>query len=248
LNQKGGVGKTTVTLGIASAAWSRGVKTLVVDLDAQANATWTLGVEPTLDNWGTGDALGSNRPGSASQMILVSGWGESIWLLPAASDLVDRETEVHRKSAEHRLARALEGVTDDFELVLIDCPPSLGLNTVNGLTAATDALLVVEPTIYGLRGIEPVLDTIERVWERHNDDLQLAGVVLNKLPGVSTDAHLRAAELAQLVGSKTVWNPPIPQRVIVNEAHAARSPIHSYGQRAAELTDIFDAHLRRLLR
>lgn len=247
LNQKGGVGKTTVTLGIASAAWAKGVKTLVVDLDAQANATWTLGVEPAVENWGTGDALLANKAGAAADMIVASGWGDDIWLLPAASDLVQRETDINRRTPEHRLARALEGLDRDFELILIDCPPSLGLNTVNGLVASTHALIVVEPTVFGIRGVTPVLDLIEKVWTEHNDKLEFSGVVLNRVPGVSSDAHEQAASLATLVGSKNVWSPSIPHRVAINEAHAERSPIHAYGRRAGELGEIFDAHLRRLL-
>ncbi len=248
LNQKGGVGKTTVTLGLASAAWSKGVSTLVVDLDAQANATWTLGIEPALENWGTGDAIIANRDGVAADMIVASGWGDDIWILPAASDLIERETDIHRKSPEHRLARALRGIGDRFDLVLIDCPPSLGLNTVNGLVAADDALVIAEPSVFGVRGVIPVLDLIEKVWSEHNPDLELAGVVLNRVPGISTDAHVQAASLSKLVGSKSVWNPPIPHRVIINEAHNERSPIHAYGRRAGELIEIFDAHLRRILR
>ncbi len=247
LNQKGGVGKTTVTLGIASAAWAQGVKTLVVDLDAQANATWTLGVEPAVENWGTGDALLSSKAGAASDMIVPSGWGDDIWLLPAASDLVQRETDVNRRSPEVRLRRALEGLANEFQLILIDCPPSLGLNTINGLVAASDALLVVEPTVFGIRGVGPVLDLIEDVWAQHNSDLELAGVVLNRVPGVSSDAHVQASDLAKIVGSKNVWSPSVPHRVAINEAHAERSPIHAYGRRAGELGEIFDAHLRRLL-
>ncbi len=247
LNQKGGVGKTTVTLGIASAAWAQGVKTLVVDLDAQANATWTLGVEPAVENWGTGDALLSSKSGAAADMIVASGWGDDLWLLPAASDLVQRETDVNRRSPEVRLRRAIEGLADEFQLILIDCPPSLGLNTINGLVAASDALLVVEPTVFGVRGVGPVLDLIEDVWAQHNNDLELAGVVLNRVPGVSSDAHAQASDLAKIVGSKSVWSPSIPHRVAINEAHAERSPIHAYGRRAGELGEIFDAHLRRLL-
>ncbi|MEZ5231051.1 MAG: ParA family protein [Acidimicrobiales bacterium] len=247
LNQKGGVGKTTVTLGLASAAWAKGVKTLVVDLDAQANATWTLGVEPAIENWGTGDALLANKPGAAADMIVASGWGDDIWLLPAASDLVQRETDVNRRHPEGRLRRALEGLDQQFQLILIDCPPSLGLNTVNGLVAASHALVVVEPTVFGVRGVGPVLDLIEDVWSTQNDALELAGVVLNRVPAVSSDAHTQAGALAKLVGSKSVWSPSIPHRVAINEAHAERSPIHAYGRRAGELGEIFDAHLRRLL-
>ncbi len=246
LNQKGGVGKTTVTLGLASAAWSSGVKTLVVDMDAQANATWALGVEPSTENYGTGDALQARKPGSAMEMIVASGWSEDIWLLPAAADLTRRETDVSRKDASIRLARALKGLRG-FDLVLIDCAPSLGLNTVNGLAAANRALLVAEPTVFGLRGINPVLDLIESVWDEHNRKLDLAGVVLNRVPAVSADAEARIAELKKMVGARTVWKPPIPHRVLINQAHQERAPIHSFGSRAAELSSNFDALLKKLL-
>lgn len=248
LNQKGGVGKTTVTLGLASAAWSRGLRTLVVDLDAQANATWTLGVDPGADNWGTGDALAANKVGAAGSMIVPSGWGESVWLLPASGDLTDRETEVRRTDAQLRLAKALTGVTDEFDLVLIDCAPSMGLNTVNALAASRHALIVVEPTVFGVRGVNPVVDLVEQVWEENNKDLDLAGVVLNRVPSVSVDAHQRQQELAKLVGARAVWSPVVPQRVIMNTAHGERSPIHTYGRRAGELPGVFDALLSKLRR
>lgn len=248
LNQKGGVGKTTLTLGLASAAWAREVPTLVVDLDPQANATWTLGVEPARENYGTGDALGANREGAAAEMIIPSGWGGDVWLLPASGDLTHREADVSRSQAALRLRRALSGVTDRFELVLIDCAPSLGLNTTNGLAAADGALVVAEPTVYGLRGITGALDLVDQVWQDHNPELDLLGVVLNKVPAVSHEAELRSRELAELVGPRAVWNPPIPQRVLISEAHGERAPIHAYGRRAGELTEVFDALFGKLRR
>jgi chromosome partitioning protein len=248
LNQKGGVGKTTVTLGLASAAWAAGLKTLVVDLDAQANATWALGVDPSLRNLGTGDAMSSKRKGSASEMIVQSGWGQDIYILPAAGDLTEREADTRRDSSVGRLARALDGVNADFDLVLLDCAPSLGLNTANGLAAAKGALLVVEPTVFGLRGVEPVLDLIEDVWSSDNRELDLAGVILNRVPAISADAQARVTELHKMVGTQSVWKPSIPQRVIINTAHHERAPLHAFGSQSRELTDIFDALLRKLRR
>ena len=248
LNQKGGVGKTTVVLGLASAAWAQGLKTLVVDLDAQANATWALGVDPSLENFGTGDAIRANRAGAASDMIVKSGWGDDIWLLPAAGDLTERDADVRRQTTVGRLARALSGVTAGFDLTLIDCAPSLGLNTWSGLAAGDAALLVVEPTIFGLRGIGPVLDLIDEVWTEHNPNLDLAGVVLNRVPAISSDAELRVDELHKMVGKKAVWAPSIPQRVLVNRAHGERAPIHAFGAEGRELADVFDQLLRRLQR
>ncbi|MGB5757053.1 MAG: ParA family protein [Acidimicrobiales bacterium] len=248
LNQKGGVGKTTVTLGLASAAWAAGLNTLVVDLDAQANATWALGVDPSLGNYGTGDAMKSTRAGSAGDMIVKSGWGEDIWILPACGDLTERDADTRRDSSVGRLARALSGVTENYDLVLVDCAPSLGLNTSNGLAAAKGALLVVEPTVFGLRGVGPVLDLVEDVWSTDNRDLELAGVVLNRVPAVSADARDRIDELNKMVGSRSVWKPTIPQRVIINTAHNERAPLHAFGSLSRELTDIFDTLLRKLRR
>jgi chromosome partitioning protein len=248
LNQKGGVGKTTLTLGLASAAWARDVPTLVVDLDPQANATWTLGVDPARENYGTGDALAANREGAAGDMVVRSGWGDSVWLLPASGDLTDRETDVSRSQAALRLRRALTGVSDRFELVLVDCAPSLGLNTTNGLAAADGALIVAEPTAFGLRGITGALDLVDQVWQEHNAELELLGVVLNKVPAVSHEAETRAQELSTLVGPRAVWQPPIPQRVLISEAHGERAPIHAFGRRAGELTEVFDALFGKLRR
>ena len=125
LNQKGGVGKTTVTLGLASAAWASGLKTLVVDLDAQANATYALGVDPSLANLGTGDAIRANRAGAAAEMIVQSGWGQDIWLLPAAGDLTEREADTRRDTSVGRLARALEGVSDPVSYTHLTLPTIL---------------------------------------------------------------------------------------------------------------------------
>jgi cellulose biosynthesis protein BcsQ len=248
LNQKGGVGKTTVALGLASAAWAAGLRTLIVDLDAQANATWALGVDPSRDHFGTGDAIRANRSGAAANMIVPSGWGDHVWLLPAAGDLTDRDADVRRETTVGRLARALDGVTDGFDLTLIDCAPSLGLNTTSGLTAADAAVVVVEPTIFGLQGIGPVLDLIEDVWTVHNRKLDLAGIVLNRVPAVSTDARQRREELFKMVGKRAVWQPEIPHRVMVNRVHGERAPVHAFGSEGRELSEIFDHLFSRLRR
>ncbi|MCP3856193.1 MAG: ParA family protein [Actinomycetia bacterium] len=248
LNQKGGVGKTTVTLGLASAAAFAGVPTLVVDIDPQASATWALGVDPGSGIYTAGDALTANRSGAAGDMITEGGWGPSVWLLPGGGDLTERETDGGRANASGRLKKALEGVTDDFELVLIDCAPSLGLNTLNGLVAADLALVVVEPSAFSLRGVTSVTDTIDNVFHDLNPDLDIAGVVLNKVPAVSAEADRRIDELGRMVGRKTVWKPSIPQRVIVNQAHGERRPVHDYGWRASEVSQVFDQLLARLRR
>jgi cellulose biosynthesis protein BcsQ len=134
--------------------------------------------------------------------------------------------------------------------VLIDCPPSLGNLTTSALTAADHAVIVVEPSALGLRGIGAVADVIDDVWDTGNAELQLAGVILNRVPAISAEADRRIDELARLVGRQAIWQPHIPQRVIFNQAIGERCPIHGYGARSADVTIVFDrlwGRLRRLV-
>ena len=160
-NQKGGVGKTTVTLGIADAAARRGLKVLVVDLDPQANATSGLGVEApgrTVD-----DALAADRTGALADVVTASAWpngtGPAPAVAPSSPSLAAREPQLATDpiGAQDRLRHALEGVADGYELVLLDCPPSLGLLTVNGLVAADRVLIVTEPAAWASDGVEQML-------------------------------------------------------------------------------------------
>ena len=240
LNQKGGVGKTTVTLGLASAAAEAGDRVLVVDLDPQGSSTWVLGHDPSADQPSTADVLG---PGHAPLNILMSHWGLEVDLIPASPSLQD-----HEAGKPKRLRRALRQVRDDYDAILIDCPPSLGNLTHSGLIAADMALIVVEPAALGLRGIGAVADVIDDVWNSHNSDLELGGVIVNKVPAISLEADRRYDELARIVGRKTIWQPPVPHRVIVNQAIGERRSIHSYGSRAADISQAFDTLWARLRR
>ena len=247
LNQKGGVGKTTVTLGLASAAQAAGDRVLVIDLDPQASATWTLGIVPDDATLGVADAIAADTKGAAADAIVESAWGPSVWVLPASRGLAARELDAGRQ-IERRLAKALQGVTGGFDVVLIDCAPSLGANTRSALTAADLAVIVVEPASYSLRGVTAVADLIDDIWDRLNPDLDLAGVIVNKVPAVSTEADRRTEELADMVGRKAVWKPAVPQRVIVNEALGDQQPIHAYGYRARDVVEAFDALYAKLRR
>jgi cellulose biosynthesis protein BcsQ len=247
VNQKGGVGKTTVTLGLASAAQHAGHRVLVADLDPQASATWVLGHDPDSVATSTAELLAHPRPGSAAGAVVVSGWGEGVDVLPASSRLHGQESG--RAAAHLRLA--LEGVGAGYDAVLVDCAPSLGNLTVNALSAADLALIVVEPAALGLRGITAVADAVDDIWDRHNPTLDLAGVIVNRLPAVSAEAERRYAELAEIVGRRAVWQPPVPQRVVLTQAAAERRSIHAMGWRGAEVAHVFDqlwTKLRRTLR
>ncbi len=234
LNQKGGVGKTTVTLGLASAAAHAGHRVLVVDLDPQGSSTWVLGHDPAAEQ---------------PMMIVPSHWGSEVDVVPSSPGLGN--SDHNRADTPHHLRRTLHRVAGDYEAVLIDCPPSLGHLTTSGLTAADLAVIVVDPAALGLRGIGAVADAIDHVWDHHNADLELAGVIVNRVPAISAEADRRYDELSRIVGRKAIWQPSVPQRVIVNQAIGERRPIHSYGARSAEVSEAFDklwAKLRKAAR
>lgn len=242
LNQKGGVGKTTVTLGLASAAAAAGHRVLVVDLDPQGSSTWVLGIDPGTVEASTAEVL-SRLP--AARAMVPSAWGGEVWVVPASYRLLPKD----HGGNPGRLRAALAEVSDQFHAVIIDCPPSLGALSTAGLAAADHAVIVVEPSALGLRGIGAVADLVDDVWDTHNPDLELAGVIVNKVPAISGEADRRYEELTRIVGKRAIWQPVIPQRVIVNQAIGERRPIHAYGARAADVTDSFDrlwAKLRRV--
>lgn len=232
LNQKGGVGKTTVTLGLASAAAFADYQVLVVDLDPQAASTWSLGYDPAEIDISTSEVMGRQ---SANKAILESVWSPRIHLLPASPRLQSRE-----QGSVQRLKTALAEVAQDYHAVLLDCPPSLGSLTRSGLTAADHAIIVIEPSALGLRGISAVADLIDEVWDVDNPDLELAGVIVNKLPAISSEADRRYDDLTRMLGKKAVWKPAVPHRVILSEAIGARRSIHSYGARSLDVSLAFD--------
>jgi chromosome partitioning protein len=231
VNQKGGVGKTTITLGLAGAAGRAGLRSLVVDLDPQANATSGLGVwspDRTVDS-----VLAEERLGSVRDATTPGGWPAERGIVPdvVASEpaLALREPQLATDpvGAQERLALGLEG--DDHDVVLIDCPPSLGLLTINGLFAADVALVVTEPAAWSLDGVAQVLRTIERVSVRRPGGIpRVAGIVVNRLGRTRDAAYWRQqleGEHGDLVRS------PVHLRAALAEAAAASLPVDALGNR-----------------
>lgn len=246
-NQKGGVGKTTVTLGVADAAARRGLRVLVVDLDPQANATSGLGVEApakTVD-----DALAEDRDGSLAAVVTTSAWSDGPDVAPSSPTLAAREPQLATDpiGAQDRLRHALTGVTDAYDLVLLDCPPSLGLLTVNGLVAADRVLVVTEPAAWASDGVEQMLRTVGRVRDLRRPDLGVAAIVINRL-GRTRDATYWQGQLEEQFGDLAAG--PIRLRAAVAEAAAQSLPLSELGSRsgAEEARGEFDAVLDRVLR
>ncbi len=251
LNQKGGVGKTTVVLGLAAAAQRRGDPTLVVDLDPQGSAGWAMGVEADDDHLAIGDVLRTGDAATATAATVTSGWGAGVDVLPASRNLIDRESDSGMAAAPTRLRDALAPAANRYRLVLIDCAPSLGPTTRAGLVAADGVLLVAELSALSLRGADAVIDTIEQIDRELDDDahpgLDLYGTVINRAPSVSAEADRQADELGRHLGRGMLWRPFIPQRTALNEAVGRRCPVQDLGRRAGNIVGIFDALYDRLL-
>ena len=242
LNQKGGVGKTTVTLGLASAAAAAGRRVLVVDADPQSASTWVLGHDPAEIGGSLADLLDDEPTAdNVRDTVVTSAWSDLVHILPGSPRLQEYE-----RGSKKRMRRAIDLVAADYDAVLIDCPPSLGTLTRSALTASRHALIVVEPSALGLRGIGGVADAIDEVWDSTNPDLVLSGVVLNRVPAISSEAERRIDELTRIVGRSAIWKPSVPQRVVLNQAIGERRPVHHYGYRASDPIDAFDRLWRKL--
>jgi len=249
VNQKGGVGKTTVALGLASRAGCRGLDTIVVDLDPQANATSGMGV--WLPSHGVDEALTADRPGSLADVLCASGWDDDLFAVaprvaPSRGSMAQLELQLATDpiGAQDRLATALQGIEAD--LVIIDCPPSLGLLTVNGLFAADVAVVVTEPGAWATDGVEQIVRNIHRIAERRAGQLRLGGIIVNRL-GRTRDARYWDDQLVE-AHAESVIRPAIRLRAAVAEASAQSLPLHALDRDGvAEAISEFDAVLDAIL-
>lgn len=227
-NQKGGVGKTTSAVNLAASLALSERRTLLIDMDPQGNASSAFGISsPTIQVY---DALIDHVP---LERVAHHTELDFLRVVPSGKDLVGAEIElVDRPQRERQLAEAIRSLTPGYQFVLIDCPPSLGLLTLNALVAATRLLVPLQAEYYALEGLAHLLDTVERIRNSFNPDLELEGILLTMFDARNNLGHQVAAEVRNHFGDR-VFETVIPRNVRLSEAPSFGKPALLYDAKSA---------------
>ncbi|GAA1771043.1 ParA family protein [Agromyces humatus] len=249
---KGGVGKTTVTLGLASAAFARGVRTLVVDLDPQSDVSTGMDIQ-VAGHLNVADVLASPKEKIVRSAIAPSGWTRSN---PSSTiDVMIGSPSAINYDGPHpsirdiwKLEEALANVEADYELVLIDCAPSLNALTRTAWAASDRVAVVTEPGLFSVAAADRALRAIEEIRRGLSPRLQPLGIIVNRARVQSLEHQFRIKELRDMFGP-LVLSPQLPERTSLQQAQGAAKPLHMWpGESAEEMSANFDSLLERVLR
>ena len=246
---KGGVGKTTVALGLASAALNRGLRTLVVDLDPQSDATTALGGTRELKAT-SAEVLQLPKHANVPKAIVVSDWESSsggvMDLSPGSPKVVEFDSPTPTKRDLWRLEEALSRVETEYDIVIIDTPPSLNGLTQLAWTASDKVLIIAEPSIFSVLAADRAIRAIAEISKQTAGRLQALGVLVNRYIPASKEHQFRYAELEQLFGPKLL-SIAIEEHSAIQQAQGAARPIHSWpGEIASKMAQNFEDILEKV--
>ena len=230
-NQKGGVGKTTTSINLSACLAEKGKKVLLIDMDSQGNTTSGFGFEKNELDKTVYEVL-REEVSIEEAIIPVEECFENLFLIPANRNLAGAEIElVTRENMQYILKKQLEPIKDNYDFIIIDCPPSLNMLTVNALTAADTVLVPIQCEYYALEGLTQLLHTINLVKSRLNPDLEMEGVVFT-MYDARTNLSLQVVENVKDNLQERVYKTIIPRNVRLAEAPSHGLPINLYDARS----------------